>query len=106
MNYIVIDVKKFCILRRKTFQSIVYNSFKYVDVKIAITYASLTSFYIVIKNTLQGIDQMKKTDSQKENAITNHNIDFNNNQTNNTNHNQSDKKFQKNKKSFVPVNCP
>ena len=79
MNYIVIDIKKFRILRRKTFQSIVYNSFKHVNVKIATIYVSLTNFYIVIENILRNINQIKKIDSQKKNEITNYNIDFSNN---------------------------
>ena len=93
LNYIVIDIEKLRILRRKTFQSIVYNSFKHVDVKITIIYASLTSFYIVIENILRNIDQIKKIDSQKENVTASYNIDFNNNQISNANHNQSDKKL-------------
>ena len=81
-----------------------YNSFKHVDVKIATIYVSLTSFYIVIENILRNIDQMKKIDSQKENTAASYNIDFNNDQTSNVNHNQDDRKSQKSKKFFVPVN--
>ena len=92
MNYIVIDVKKFRILRCKIQQLIVYNSFKHVDIKIANIYVSLTSFYIVIKNILRNIDQIKKIDQQK-NANANRDIDFNKNQINNANNNQNDKKF-------------
>ena len=62
LNYIVIDVEKFRILRRKILQSIMYDSFKHVDVKIANIYVSLTNFYIVIENILRNIDQMKKID--------------------------------------------
>ena len=104
LNYTVIDVKKLRILRRKTFQPIVYNSFKHVNVKTATIYASLTSLYIVIKNILRDIDQMKKTDSQKEDGAASYNIDFNNDQASNANHNQSDEKPQKNKKPSIPAN--
>ena len=55
LNYIVTDAEKLRTLRRKTFQPIVYNSFKHVDVKTAIIYASLTNLYIVIENTLRDI---------------------------------------------------
>ena len=92
LNYIVIDAKKLRILRHKIQQSIVYNSFKHVDVKITNIYVSLTNFYIVIKNILRNIDQIKKIDQQK-NANANRDIDFNKNQINNANNNQNDKKF-------------
>ena len=81
-----------------------YNSFKHVDVKTANIYISLTSFYIVIKNILRNIDQIKKIDQQKS-ANANRNINFNKNQINSANNNQNDKKFQKSKKSSMFVNC-
>ena len=50
------NTKKFRVLRRKIFQTIIYNSFKHINIKIIIIYVSLTSFYIVIKNILRNID--------------------------------------------------
>ena len=106
LDYTVTDAEKLRTLRRKTLQPIVYDSFKHADVKTATTYASLTSLYIVIENTLRGTGQMKKIGSQKEGAAASHNIDSSDGQASNANHNQSDEKPQKGKKPFVPANRP
>ena len=104
MNYIIFDTKKFRILRCKIFQTIIYNFFKYINIKIAIIVVLLINFYVIIENILQNIDQIKKINQKKNNAITNCNFDINNNYINYANHNQNNKKFQKNKKIYVNIN--
>ena len=104
LDYTVTDAEKLRILRRKTFQSIVYDSFKHADVKTATIYASLTNLYIVIENILRGIGQMKKTGPQEGDAAASHNIGFSDGQTSNANHNQGGGKPQGGKKPSVSVN--
>ena len=106
LDYTVTDAEKLRTLRRKTLQPIVYDSFKHADVKTATTYASLTSLYIVIENTLRGTGQMKKTGPQGGGAAASHNTGSSGGQASNANHNQGGGKPQGGKKPSVPANRP
>ena len=64
LNYIVNDEKKLRILRRKILKNIVFDFFKQINIKIAITYQKLQNIYIIIENILRNIDQMKKINTK------------------------------------------
>ena len=109
LDYVVTDVEKLRNLRRKTLKPIMLDSFKHVDVKTAVTYAALSSLYVVIENTLRGTGQMKKSGNlgHSGGGASHNNGSGNGGQKSNAdNNNNRQKKPKGGQKPSVPANRP